>query len=91
MQAGECVTLDQDFGRSWNHFAAVRQGPELKLYVNGMLRAVTSDHDAQRLDVNNSYPLLIGFGAQNYLTGALDDLRLYQGALTQDEVRDLLP
>ncbi len=90
LEAGKCVTLDNDFGRGWNHFAAVKEGSYIKLFVNGILRASTDRFDTGSLNVNNSSPLLIGFGAQNYLSGALDDLRIYQGALSEDALRNLL-
>ena len=41
------------------------------------------------LDLTNTQPLLIGFGAQNYFTGSIADVRLYGTALTDAQAAAL--
>jgi hypothetical protein len=61
----------------------------LKLYIDGVLSAVSSNFYSSDYDIANEKPLLIGFGARNYFTGALDDLRLYRGALDASQIESL--
>lgn len=78
-------------GAEWQHIAVVWDGTTRLVYVDGLLRAslptvgnLTSDHDD---------PLWFGsipkYG--QYFQGALDDIRIYDSALTAEEVGQLLP
>jgi hypothetical protein len=89
MEAGKSVSYDDDLGPGWKHVVAIREKGRLKLYVSGRLVAQSAGFDNADYDLSNSNPLLIGFGAQNYFSGALSDLRLYGGALSPEQVRDL--
>src|SRR5262249_56322432 len=42
--------------------------------------------DGPAFNLSNDLPMLIGFGAQNYFSGALSDVRLYEGALDADSL-----
>jgi hypothetical protein len=71
----------------WVHLTAVRTYQQLKLYVNGNLVATTynSDNipfkvsDIGRVGANSS-------SLGNYFNGKIDDIRLYKGALNDEEV-----
>jgi Concanavalin A-like lectin/glucanases superfamily len=71
----------------WVHVTAVRSYQSLKLYINGNLAATTNNSstipfkssDIGRIGANSS---TLG----NYFNGKIDDVRLYKGALTDDEV-----
>ena len=89
-QAGQVVSSERDIGGSWTHVAAVRHGRNLKLYINGMLVTTSQLRAGPLFNLTNDRPLLVGFGAQNYFTGAIADLRLYHGALGADAVRAVL-
>lgn len=89
IQAGQVVSHEHDIGGAWTHLAAVRQGKQLKLYVNGKLAAHSDLRDGPALDLTNDLPMLVGFGAQNYFTGSMSDLRLYDGALDSHAVVEL--
>ncbi|MFB3924370.1 MAG: LamG-like jellyroll fold domain-containing protein, partial [Terriglobia bacterium] len=71
------------------HVVAVREKGRLKLYINGELKATSAAFDNDDYDISSRAPLLIGFGAQNYLSGILDDVQIYGGALTANQVSDL--
>lgn len=86
MKAGENVSLDDDLGDGWTHVIAVKERGHLKLYVNGDLRVTSPPFDNSDYDVSNSESLVIGLGAQNYFSGILDDLRIYGGSLSPDQV-----
>ena len=89
MQAGHCITDDRDLGVGRKHIAAVRAGSTLALYINGEL-AVTSTaatHDAY--DITNREPLKIGFGTEDFFSGAIQEVRVYDRALATEQVRQL--
>jgi hypothetical protein len=66
-------------------------GKEIRLYVNGVLKI---KRDASGEIYNNDYPLVIGTdaysaGSEGYFEGCIDDLRIYNRALSSDEVQQL--
>ncbi|MBN2697203.1 MAG: glycoside hydrolase family 88 protein [Bacteroidales bacterium] len=75
----------------WTHFAVVRKNSsrELRFYVNGTPEAVESDNTG---DINQEEDLLIGncVDFENYLTGKLDEVRIYNYALSNSEIQKLL-
>ena len=89
MRAGQCVSYDRDIGCDWTHIAAVRGSDTLRLYIDGRLRSVSPAFAGSAYDVTSGLPMRIGCGAGGYFRGALDDLRLYAGALSAGDVRKL--
>jgi hypothetical protein len=85
---GSTVSMDKDLGPGWKVIAAVRQGKEAKLYVNGKL-AAQSVTKGEPLDVSNDVPLRIGFGPQSHFRGKIRDVRLYKGALIKEDIASL--
>lgn len=90
MEAGQSVTLDRALEPGWKHLTAVRQGGQLLLHVDGT-RVASSASTAftEPLDLTNRAPLRIGLGAHDHFRGSLSDLRLYDRALSQDEIASL--
>ena len=41
VRAGQVASHEKDIGGGWTHLAAVRQGPQLRLFVNAQLAAST--------------------------------------------------
>ncbi|UTF61389.1 DUF6701 domain-containing protein [Gilvimarinus sp. DA14] len=75
---------------NWVHVASVFEGDELKLYVNGGQVGSTSFSRTQLIQTTD--PLIIGKRvgtAQYFFQGDIDEVRVYQGALTADEVSAL--
>lgn len=68
----------------WTHVAFVRSGSTTTVYVGGVASGSTSVW-TQPLKFSS-----IGWGNAGYLTGSLDDLRVYHRALTAAEVKALL-
>lgn len=91
LEAGKCVTHDRALSPGWRHVAAVKAGSRLKLYVDGACVANSSAFNAKDYDLNNHEPLRIGFGQHDYFNGKLKDLRIYNRALDDEEVRTLAP
>jgi hypothetical protein len=89
LQAGQCVSYDKDLGAGWRHLTAVRQGGELRLFVNGQLVAKSVPFNAADYDLTVKQPLKIGFGEQDYFTGRIREVRLYRRAVTDGEIAAL--
>jgi len=72
---------------TWHHLAGTLDGSEIKLYVDGILSASMSC--VGQLATNDD-PLFIGArgGTQRFLNGALDELRVYDYALTDAQIAD---
>lgn len=90
IQAGQVVSHERDIGGEWTHLAGVRDGKKLKLYVNGKLAASSDLRDGPAFNLTNDKPMLIGFGAQNFFTGAMADVRLYDGVLDDKAIANFM-
>ena len=73
----------------WNHLVGTYDGTTLRIYVDGVLAGSTvavGTIDATTLDsligVHNSL-------ATNFFNGLLDDVRIYNRALSNDEIKQL--
>jgi hypothetical protein len=89
MEAGKCVSYENDLGPGWKHIAAIRQGRFLKLFVNGRLVAKSAAFDPAEYDLSNDRPLRIGFGQTDYFCGKIADVRIYNRALPDAEIEKL--
>lgn len=81
-------------GTNWQHFALTFDGNERRLYVNGDLSARTLTTGALRSDGDD--PLVIGAissesGLIQFFRGDLDDIRIYDYALSSEEIKAFLP
>lgn len=75
-------------GNTWMHVAATFDGTTSKIYINGVLdKSVTYNPVTI---ISNTSPLYIGAVlASNRWKGGLDEVRLYNGALTATEINDI--
>jgi hypothetical protein len=89
MEAGKNVAYDKDLRVGWSHLTVTREKGRLKLYVDGQLQAESSAFEPAEYDISNHEPLLIGFGAENYFSGGMRELRIYRRALSASEVAAL--
>jgi len=70
----------------WMHVALTCDGKELRWYVDGKL---AKKEDAGKLEVANANgTLMIGTDGKIFFSGVLDELKLYNYALTADEVKE---
>lgn len=76
---------------SWHHVAVVAQGAVVNFYVDGILtEMVWNEPHLISPPVGNNYPMLIG--ARNdglFFDGLIDDVRIYNRALTATEIKDI--
>ncbi|HEX9063379.1 MAG TPA: lectin-like protein, partial [Clostridia bacterium] len=66
-------------------------GKQIKIYVNGEQKIV---QDTNGAIVNNDWPLILGTnayspGSERYIKGIIDDLRIYDRALSNEEIYEL--
>ncbi|MGB8167108.1 MAG: LamG-like jellyroll fold domain-containing protein, partial [Chthoniobacteraceae bacterium] len=76
----------------WHHFAVVRNGASLSLYINGALAGTDS---AFTLALNPASPLVFGghasatFAPQRWFDGGLDELLVSRAALNATQINSL--
>jgi hypothetical protein len=81
--------VDSSFNGVWHHLAGTYNGSQIKLYVDGELKATTDyvgSIPSETADVN------LGTSSDftdRWYDGLLDDVRIYSRALSQAEVASL--
>jgi len=85
-------SLVLDEGRCWYHIALVRRGNRVRLYIDGEQEQELGT--ISRIDLDNAGDLLIGNSLcrgpnETFFRGFIDDFRVYNLALEDDEVRGL--
>jgi hypothetical protein len=75
-------------GNEWMHVSATYDGTTIRLYINGLLE---SSKVANFQIASNALDLHLGAGNEGYrdFSGAIDDARIYNRALTAAEVQQL--
>lgn len=79
-------------GSDWHHLAMVFSGNELKGYVDGQLSCLATG--PQGSEATPSAEMRLGGPLEpldTFLTGIVDELRLYDKALSETEIQDLQP
>jgi hypothetical protein len=87
MEAGKVASYDDDLGAGWKHLVAMREGGRLSLFLDGKLVAKSASFDPAEYDVTTNQPLRIGFGQTEYFAGKMADIRVYNRALNDQEIR----
>jgi len=80
------------FDETWKHVVYVDDDGEVSVYIDGVRDTADLDYTRQLtgLDRTSIGGILRG-GPCCHLSGAIDDVRLYDHALSQAEVRELIP
>jgi large repetitive protein len=92
VSSGEAYRLDSTTqypfdGNTWVHLAATYDGAEIRFYFNGIKE---SSKPATIAIATNTLPLSIGAqGSTRLFQGSMDEVRVYNRALTPGEVRRL--
>jgi len=88
------VPVTEAFNGQWHHLAGTYDGLDMKLYIDGEIMATTQYNGAINRDIN--YPLNFGRNNQGdsnnqwLYEGMLDDIRIYNRVLSQQELQDML-
>ncbi|MCH8233094.1 MAG: hypothetical protein IIB82_10700, partial [Bacteroidetes bacterium] len=72
----------------WQHIAAVRQGANLKIYVNGTLAGENTLGLASSLSASSSFIIGATDILVSFFPGKIEDLRVWTIARTQTEIQD---
>ncbi|MDA0750844.1 MAG: PA14 domain-containing protein [Verrucomicrobia bacterium] len=79
---------DIDWAETWHHYAFVKDGGRKTVYVDGEVLIESDDATELTLDVTQ---LWIGAANdENQPDGIIDDFAIFQGALTQDEIKVIM-
>lgn len=89
LDAGVAVSHDFELAPGWRHVVAMRAGNCLRLFVDGNRVAESSPFDPARFDLAAGVPLKIGLGEHDYFHGQRREVRLYQHALDDGEMKRL--
>ena len=89
LQAGVCVSHDEELEPGWRHLVATRDDGRLKLHIDGRLVAESDRFESSEFDLSVDRPLKIGFGQIDHFRGQMADVRFYRRALTSAEIRSL--
>ena len=82
---GNSVTT-VDCSSDWHHIVATRSGTNISIYLNGVKSTDTIPIDS---NMDNTGDLTIGYYNGNSFSGDIDDVKLYNYALTEAEVTDM--
>jgi hypothetical protein len=89
LTTGASVSYDRALAPGWKHLTAVRQSDRLNLFVDGNLVGESPISNPMSLDLTNDQSLKIGFGEHDYFRGSMSDMRLYNIALNDQQIREL--
>jgi prepilin-type N-terminal cleavage/methylation domain-containing protein len=79
-------TTNQGPTYGWTHFVGVKRGSNIEVWVNGS-RIGTASAPSGSLDNNQN--LTIGKGPSGYWQGLIDEVRIYNAALTASEIKSI--
>ncbi|MDQ1328433.1 MAG: hypothetical protein QG641_1718, partial [Candidatus Poribacteria bacterium] len=87
IEAGKCLSFNHDIGSGWKHLTVIKRNDHLELFVNGKKESVSSAFEIDSFDLTNDQPLRIGFGETDYFSGKIREVRLYNRAINDEEVK----
>ena len=76
--------------RAWFHIAAIREGQKISIYIDGVL-AAEAESQTGVANINNDTDVKLGHSRRGTPTAQYEDLRIYDTALSADEIKALLP
>jgi hypothetical protein len=88
-EAGKTAAYEQEFPEGRRHITAVKRGAALSLHIDGVEVATSTPLDPQHFNLDTDAPLRIGRGLIDDFRGTMSDVRLYDRALTAEEITAL--
>jgi len=81
---GDQLSLNQ-----WNHVVAIIRGAtDMFIYINGVDKLAAYGGTGGTM-VHSAQPAVLGKAHSGYFSGNLDDVRIYDRALTEEEIQEL--
>jgi hypothetical protein len=81
--------VDSSFNGVWHHLAGTYNGSELKLYIDGALEVTTAHKGSIASNAANLDIARNSEEAGRFYDGAIDDVRIFNYALSQKEIKAL--
>lgn len=75
--------------QNWYHVVGMRNGDTAKIYVNGVLESTSTNSSVGSIDSGSNAYIASDPNGTSYFSGDIDDLRIYDRALSDREVFDL--
>ena len=72
----------------WNHIVGTYDGETIKIYVNGVL-GEEREYNNGIIQTNNEMEIGRGYGEGTNINGLVDEVKIYNKALSQDEITSL--
>lgn len=88
-EAGKTTAYEHEFPAGRHHIAAIKQGNTLALHLDGREVAKSTPFDPQHFNLDTEAPLRIGRGLIDDFHGTMADVRIYDRALTAEEITAL--
>ena len=76
--------------RTWFHVAVVREGPTLKIYINGVM-AAEGVSETGVANISNDVDVKLGHSRRGTPIAHYEDLRIYHTALNATQIQNLIP
>ncbi|MEL6778148.1 MAG: LamG domain-containing protein [Cyanobacteria bacterium J06597_16] len=76
--------------KTWFHIAAVREGRKIKIYIDGVL-AAKAESKTGVANIKNDTDVKLGHSRRGTPKAQYEDLRIYDKALSAEEIKALLP
>jgi hypothetical protein len=89
LEAGKATSYDRQLTPGWHHLSAVRGKNSLQLHLDGRLVSKSTSFNPRSFDLDPGTSLKIGFGQHDYFNGRMKDLRIYDRALNEKQIREL--
>lgn len=87
----EVVSKQDAWEAEWTHLAFVQDAEKAQIYVNGELDAETDTGGPARLDfAEHGLSIAANQGNSNFFNGAIDEFRIWDIALTAEEVNEAM-
>lgn len=83
------TNLKDTLKNDWNHIAVIRDGDNIKGYLNGIEYPLTGSQEWTHSEPYFSIGCRYSSGWTSYYNGQVDDIRLYHTALSPEEVKEL--
>lgn len=73
----------------WHHVVCQKTGSEYQIWLDGILNTSSSLHISDKVTNNSEFYICDDGTGQNYFSGSLDEIRIYNKGLTSNEILHL--